>query len=490
MPTDKRPNILLIMTDQQRGDCLSIDGHPALLTPNMDHLAWSGTRFSRAYSTCPSCIPARRALMSGQHPATNGMVGYREGIDWNPAATLPGELEKAGYQTAIVGRTMHLYPIEKGFGFQTRTMQEGRGGHVDAYQQALRGRNPYGGDQDYHVFGMTRSHGITANGWTARPWHLDESLHPTTWTVTEALKFLRRRDTTRPFFLVVSFIAPHPPLVPPGFYMERYLRMDLPAPAIGDWAVPPPNGGLGLAVDSHRVNLRGEALRSAQAGYYGLINHVDDQLCRLFMEMNAARDLANTVTALTSDHGEMLGDHYLFRKCFPFEGSARIPLMMSGPRDLGFRPEQLCDRPVCLEDLMPTFLELAGHETPPSVEGRSLVPWLRGDRPGDWREYLHGEHATCYHKEQANHYLTDGREKYVWMTELGTELLFDLKNDPGELRNLAAQPAHAQRTAAWRGRLIEQLRNRPEGFTDGSRLISARPYDACLPHARGGSPNP
>lgn len=485
MSKPSRPNFLIVMPDQQRGDCLSIEGHPALLTPNMDHLGWRGTRFSRAYSTCPSCIPARRAFMSGQYPATNGMVGYREGVAWNPLTTLPGELEKAGYQTAIVGRTMHLSPPGKGFGFQTMTLQEGRGGQVDAYRQTLRSRNPHGEDWDFPHFGMLKGHGITANGWTARPWHLDEALHPTTWTVTEAIKYLRQRDTTRPFFLVVSFIAPHPPLVPPAFYMDRYLRMDLPSPAIGDWAVPPPNGGLGLPVDSFRVDLKGEALRSAQAGYFGLINHLDDQLCRLQMELASMGDVGDTVTMFTSDHGEMLGDHHLFRKCFPFEGSARIPLMINGPQSMGFKPEQVCDRPVCLEDIMPTVLELAGCPEPSSVDGRSLVPWLRGEGDSGWREYLHGEHATCYHKEQANHYLTDGREKYVWMTELGTELLFDLRHDPKELRNLAALPAHAQRTAMWRGRLIEELRGRPEGFTDGVNLLSGRPYEAALPHAHG-----
>ena len=85
---DERPNFLLIMTDQQRGDCLSIEDHPALLTPNMDAIAGAGTRFAHAYSTCPSCIPARRSLMTGQHPATTGMVGYKEGVQWEPSALL------------------------------------------------------------------------------------------------------------------------------------------------------------------------------------------------------------------------------------------------------------------------------------------------------------------------------------------------------------------------------------------------------------------
>lgn len=485
MPSQDRPNILLIMSDQQRGDCLSIERHPVLLTPHMDHLAHMGTRFTRAYTTCPSCIPARRSLMSGLYPATNGMVGYKDSVPWAPRTTLPAELARAGYQTAIVGRCMHLFPLEESFGFEVRVEQDHRDGRGDAYCRDLIAGSPYG-EQDYHLFGMLRSHGLTSNGWTARPWHLDESLHPTTWTVSQACKFLQTRDASRPFFLTASFVAPHPPLNPPAFYFDRYHRMnDLPVPAIGDWAEPPPNGGLGLSVDSDRVHLRGEALRSAQAGYFGLINHLDDQIARLLMTLSASGAGHNTIIVFTSDHGEMLGDHHLFRKCYPFEGSARIPYSINGPASLGLKSGQTFDRPVCLEDLMPTLLDLAGCPAVEGLDGRSLAPVLRGQRADDWREFIHGEHATCYRVEQANHYLTDGREKYVWMTHRGVELLFDLHKDPQELRNLSGQSSHSVRLEMWRSRLIDILRRRPEGFTDGSRLIPGRPYPPCLAHVGG-----
>lgn len=116
---DKRPNFLLIMTDQQRGDCLSIDGHPVLLTPNMDSIAGSGARFRHAYSTCPVCIPARRSLMTGRFPTGHGMVGYAENVEWHAPPTLPGVLRDAGYQTALVGRSMHLSPPRKRYGFES-----------------------------------------------------------------------------------------------------------------------------------------------------------------------------------------------------------------------------------------------------------------------------------------------------------------------------------------------------------------------------------
>ncbi|MFH0922292.1 MAG: arylsulfatase [Fibrobacterota bacterium] len=468
---DKRPNFILIMPDQQRGDCLSLAGHPVLLTPMMDSIGGQGAYFSHAYSTCPSCIPARRSLMTGQFPPTHGMVGYADYMEWNAPPTLPGVLRAAGYQTAIVGRNMHLHPMRKRYGFDEMVI------HSADYLRYV-ADNQSGDRLD------PMAHGISGNGWTARPWHLDEKLHPTTWTITEALRFLDRRDPSGPFFLVVSFVAPHPPLVPPAFYLDRYLRQDLPKPYIGDWATPPPRGGRGLDVQSNQVQLEGEALRSARAGYYGLINHVDDQLYRLLGAHTGLRgeDRNSTYVILTSDHGEMLGDHYLFRKAYPYEGSAHIPFLISGP---GVEAGRICDQPVCLEDIMPTVLELAGCARPATVEGCSLVPFLRGETTRLPREFLHGEHATCYSYAQANHFLTDGKVKYIWHPCNGAEQLFDLVGDPGETRDLAKRPDHGEQLALWRKRLIENLAGRPEKFTDGERLIAGRAHNALLPHAGG-----
>ncbi|MBI3987165.1 MAG: sulfatase-like hydrolase/transferase, partial [Lentisphaerae bacterium] len=287
-----RPNILLLMTDQQRADCLSIEKHPVLLTPTMDGIAEQGVRFTRAYSTCPSCIAARRSLMAGQFPATHGMVGYHDNVPWDAPPTLPQVLRDAGYQTALVGRSMHQFPVQRRFGFETMT------GHQEYWEwldrEAPRGSGGWFGG------------GVRHNDWTARPWHMDERLHFTNWTVDLAEEFLRKRDPSCPFFLVVSFVAPHPPLQPPAFYFERYLRTGVPDPVIGDWEEPPKPGEEGDNVAPMRVRLTGEALRSCRAGYYGLINHVDDQIRRLLCPVKGIRKMTdnNTVILLTSDHGE------------------------------------------------------------------------------------------------------------------------------------------------------------------------------------------
>lgn len=459
----KNPNIIFIVTDQQRGDCLGADGHPVLLTPNMDDVARQGVRFSRAYSTCPSCIAARRSILTGQFPATHGMVGFQDGDEMFPEATLPGELSKAGYQTFMVGRTMHQYPRRKRYGYD----------HMVLLGDLERGRDGF--------FGMD-GHGLTGNGWTARPWHLDESAHPTVETADEAIRFIKQwRDPSCPYFLTISFLAPHPPLCPPAFYMDRYLRMELPEPVVGDWAETPE--GL-FSVDTDRVNLQGEALRSCQAAYYGLINHVDDQICRILRAVGVdpvtgRAALENTVVVFTSDHGEMLGDHHLFRKTYPYEGSARIPFLIQPPESYDIPAGQVCDQVVCHEDLMPTLLDFAGVAVPECVEGRSLLPLMRAP-DSEWREYLHGEHGNCYGPHQSNHYLTDGNEKYVWYTDSGTEQLFDLAGDPRELHDLSTFAKYTASLKKWRGRLVQELKDRPEGFTDGHSLFPGSPHKPVI----------
>lgn len=474
--SDTRPNILVIMPDQMRGDCLSLEGHPAVSTPNLDAIGARGTHFRRAYTTCASCIPARRCLLTGQFPMSSGMVGFRGGFPLE-VPTLPQALAGAGYQTAIAGRYMHQDPYEEPYGFQKRVLGST---YVDGddYDRWLAERFPESGG--------VKGHGLTFNGWTARPWQLPDWAHPTNWVVEQSARLLAEAEPQQPLFLCTSFYAPHPPLFPPAAYMARYLDRDLPPAAIGDWAARPAGDGVGFDVDSHVTVLEGAALRTCQAGYYGLINHIDDQLYWLLARFKGLSQAQRRpwIVWVCSDHGEMLGDHYFFRKCEPYEGSSRIPFSVEASPELGFARGQVSSHPVCLEDMMPTLLAAAGVDCPDTVDGQSLLSLLRGEEQ-KVRPWLHGEHAPCYSQEQAYHFLTDGREKYIWRPTSGTEQLFDLEADPQECRDLAREGANLPQVHTWRKRLIEQLIDRPEGFTDGSELIPGRPYEAVMPHLKG-----
>ena len=469
---DTRPNILLITSDQQRGDCLGIDpdGPDCLQTPNLDWIGQSGTHFRRGYAECPSCIPARRGIMTGTAPAANGAVGYR-GAAWDPPHTLAGELSTAGYQTEMIGK-LHLSPPRKRYGFDHLQLSDATHGTANNdYVEWL---------QQYHRrddFDPGMAHGVSANGWVGRPHHLPEEQMHTFWCVDRALKFIRKRDPSTPFFLNISFIDPHPPLTPPAHYYQRYIQRDLPQPVVGDWAPEFDNAQKGLNPNAWEISLDEHDMQCARAAYYGMINFIDDQVGRLLQNVGGLNDC---LVIYTSDHGEMLGDHNMYRKTFPYEASARVPFLMRAPARWKYPREIVCNSPVGLQDIMPTILDAAEIEIPDTCTGKSLLPIMRGDTDRT-REFLHGEHAGCYNYKHGNHYVTDGHYKYIWYSQTGQEHLFNLDDDPHETSDLAMQNDAETHLTPWRKRLIEFLKDRPEGFTDGTKLIAGQPHNALLP---------
>jgi arylsulfatase A-like enzyme len=187
----------------------------------------------------------------------------------------------------------------------------------------------------------------------------------------------------------------------------------------------------------------------------------------------------NTVILFTSDHGEMMGDHQYFRKCLPYEGSAKIPFILSDPHGLlKLKNNTSVDRPVELRDIMPTLLDAAQAAVPHTVEGKSLIPLARQEQV-DWREYIHGEHT---YGELSYHSVTDGEEKFIWFSQSGEEQFFDLVEDPEEKRNLNLHSEYQGRVVMWRERLIAELADREEGMSDGQRLIAGRKARPCLSH--------
>lgn len=457
-----RPNFLFLISDQHRADCLGVEGNRVIETPSMDSIAWEGARFSRAYSACPSCIAARRSILSGQFAATHGMTGYRDDVQWDPPTTLPAELRKAGYHTIWVGRSIHQYPVRKRYGFDHMVCHED-------YERWSMEKQPYFDFERRHL----TNYGVMNNDWTVHPWTREESLHFDNWSTTEGLRARRDRDPSCPLFLAVSYLAPHPPFQPPQFYFDRYMRRDLPMPTVGDWAHRPENDGVGLNVSGMVVNgfecqypyqtvLEGDRAKETIAGYYAAINHIDSQINRLLSGLNGF-NRRNTCVIYVSDHGELLGDHHLWRKYLPYEGSARIPFLVRLPDNMNPKRRIVCDSVVCLEDLMPTILDIAGVDIPDTCEGESLLPILKGERNHTLRESLHMEHAE---NMQA---IVTKEWKYVYFTNTGDEQLFDMLNDPKELHNAIGD--YPEQARKMRAQLIDTLRDRPEGFVRDGDLV-------------------
>ena len=470
---NNKPNIILITTDQHRGDCLGIDGHPDVQTPNLDALAASGIRFRRGMTESPSCIPARRCLMTGMAPAAQGMVGMTS-APWDPPHTLAGSLRDAGYQTALIGK-LHLAPKGKRFGFEVQELADGPYEYEgNAYTRWLRDEHGIK-DVDGGI-----AHGVDVNGWVGRPGHLTEQQGMTWWCASRAIDFLHyQRDPTAPFFLNVSIFDPHPPLVPPEWYYDRYIQMDLPEPAIGDWAQDPGGPQRGYPTAAWRVNLDPELMRCCRAAYYATVNYIDDQIGRLVQYLKRENLYNDTLILFTSDHGEMLGDHHLFRKCWPYEASARVPYLLKPPA--GWRvPSAVSDCPVGLQDVMPTFLDAADAAIPDACTGKSLLPIVKGESAAV-RETLHIEDSGTYEAIDGYHALIDHSHKYIWYSQRGTEHLFDLAADPDERTDLALGEKSDHLLAPWREKMAGVLANRPEGFVDGGKLIIGKPHTKWVP---------
>lgn len=457
---EQRPNILLIMTDQQRGDCLGIDGHPVLQTPYLDWIAASGVRFNHAYSACPICLPARRTVLTGRKPSGHGVFVNNNEAPL-PFPTMAGELQRAGYQTHLIGKSHwgSIQPDEAGF-----ETSQNVGGPMrvpaNAYQDFLRDN----GVLNAHA---ARANGMWGNGYPARPWHLEERLHFSNWIAEQFLEFLENRDPDRPFFSWVNFLHPHQPLTPPQFYYDKYMAMDLPEPVVGDWAKVYEEPVRGLEPEPWRISLDPPVMKQIRAAYYGCIEHIDHQIARMIHHVILPE---NTVILFASDHGEMLGDHQWFRKRNAFESSARIPFLLKFPKGMDVPQEQVLEHPVELMDVMPTVLDIAGVDTPNTVQGQSLLPLIRNPE-SPWRDFIHGECSDVPTTNSGMQYVTNGRRKFIWFPGQNRELYFDLEADPEEMNNLIEDAARQEEIETWRRRLIEELKDRPERFTDGTRLI-------------------
>lgn len=478
---NRKPNILVIMADQFRGDCMGNAGHPDVKTPYLDTLAGRGVAFDNAYSACPSCIAARAGFHTGLKPEHHKRVGYEDLVPWRYDRTIAGEMAKAGYYTKCVGK-MHVHPSRSLQGFHHVELHDG-------YLHALRyqDKNTYfeaqrNSDDYYHwlrnelgVDADSIDTGLECNSWCARPWCYDEKYHPTNWVTDRSIDFLRTRDPEKPFFLFSSYLKPHPPLDPPKYYYDMYMDMDLRGPAIGDWETTEDLEKYGAIFDSKTGPKDSFLIKQMMAAYYGLVTHLDHQIGKLIQALVEHDLYDNTIIIFTADHGEELGDHHLFRKSRAYEGSSHIPLIISAPDSLipGIRRGERTDSLAELMDIMPTVLEMAGRKME-GLDGSSLCGILK-DTKKTVRQYIHGEHSYL---DLSSHWIVTEKDKYIWNCATGKEEYFDLEKDPRELAGDDGK--HEDRKKILRDILINELEQREEGFVEDGKLIPGRPYPPTL----------
>lgn len=450
----EKPNILFIMDDQHRGDALGADGNPTIKTPNLDAIAEEGACFRRAYSSTPSCTPARAALLTGKSPWGHGMLGYDRIASAYPIEK-PRLLGQAGYRTMSIGKN-HYHPQRNTHGYDRVILDES--GRVESedfrsdYRAWLASVAPLA-DPD--------ATGIGFNSYRTGAYVLPEAYHPTRWTADTAIQFLEHYDDHQPFYLKVSFARPHSPYDPPQRFLDLYENEDLPQADVGDWAEDWYGDFQEKEPDTlARGNLGAAQVRHSRQGYYGSVSFIDEQIGRMIQVLRRRDLLRHTLVVFLSDHGDMLGDHHLWRKTYAYEGSARVPMLIRWPEEwMEAKRGQHLYQPVEMRDVLPTFLDMAKAELPAAVEGRSMLSLIKNTR-APWRPYLDLEHATTYFDENVWTALTDGRWKYIYHAFDGREQLFDLSEDPGELSDLTSLSIHDQECRRWRSRMVDHLQVR------------------------------
>lgn len=410
----KRPNIVFIVLDQWRGDCLGGGGgrHP-VMTPHFSQLADEGVRFRQAYADCPICMPQRVTMLTGQNASRFGMPhnfdpSIRSPID--PTRSLPARLTReGGYQTKAIGK-MHFNPERARYGFEHIAL------HPNDYVNWLEDRG-YGG--------MYRGHGLGGNEVYPTTYPTPAELTHTHWIIEEGVRFLGQRDPDNPFFLWMIFEAPHSPFDPPPPYDRLYDHFAIPDSVQGDWIgdAYPPDFTRRRMVQKYD-QLSAEMIRETRRRYYGQISYIDYQLGRFLGELKMRGLYDDTVIVVTSDHGECLGDHGLFAKSNYLQSSACVPLILRMP-DLP--PLAFSDAPVLTADIPTTLLDAAGLEPWEDADGISLLRHIAGDDGLDTR-------IICGESSESA-FATDGRHKYIYYPGGGVEQLFDVRSDPDDLHN-------------------------------------------------------
>lgn len=462
-----QPHIIFIMTDQHRADALGCMGNKSIYTPHLDKLAKDGTLFTSGYSSTPSSTPARAGLLTGMSPWHHGMLGYGK-VAEKYEFEMPQMLRDLGYFTYGIGK-MHWAP-------QTAT----HGFHGTLLDESGREESPYF-KSDYRKWFMMQAAGqdpdATGIGWNdhgAGVYKLEERVHPTRWTAQMACDMIDNYNSEEPLFLKVSFARPHSPYDPPQRYLDMYKDVDIPAPAKGDWAENwnEPKQLENMATDAPFANFGDDYAINSRRHYYAAISFIDDQIGEIIASLKARGMYDNALICFTADHGDMMGDHYHWRKTYAYEGSTAVPYIVKWPEStkLSVKKGSKVENPVELRDFLPTFIDVAGGSVPERMDGKSLLALVQG-KENEWREWLDLEHATCYSNHNYWCALTDGKLKYIWFMHTGDEQLFDLTKDPLEERELSKDKKYAKQLEMLRGKMVEHLSERGEGFVKDGKLV-------------------
>ena len=462
-----KPNILVILTDQQRRDSLAVYGNSWIDAPNLNALGERSFVFENAYVTQPVCTPSRASIMTGLYPQTTGLIG--NGIPIGDATRTIAEMVSEDYLCAYYGKWHLGNDIIPQHGFEEWISIEDW--HIGS---SVTGRKEYRfKDADYNVWlrskGVDPPRGQSYESWAATA-NLPEELTQAAYVGEEGARFIREhldsQHGDRPFLLVTSFFEPHPPYTGPlnGLYDPASLPVGpafLRRPETGslvnrlraDYYLAGGLNPLGVEGGDIHDTRTEEGWRRLRAQYYANVTLVDRNVGKIMRALEESGQARNTIIVFTSEHGEMAGDHGMLEKRTMYEEATRVPLFVHVPWLRGEGRTILGS--VSLVDLSPTLLDLAGDEIPEHVEGKSLLPVLVGDQTlADNDVFLqwNGYGDRDLGSPSINRMVTAPWRSVVtsdrWKLNLSAAdqcELYDLNADPHEMRNLFDEPDHRDR---------------------------------------------
>jgi choline-sulfatase len=434
MPDPERPNLLIIMADEHAPQFSGPYGHPIVKTPNLDRLAAEGVVFEHAYCNSPLCVPSRMSFMTGRYVHHIGAWDNTSALS-SDTVTWAHLVRAAGYDAVLAGK-QHFVGPDQLHGFRAQLARDLHAEH------------------DHPIFDWSEGTRVAPQPWPA----LAKAGPGTTIEIevddqVEAAALAYLRDAARrrqPWALNVSFIAPHFPLIVPQRYWDLYSldQIDLPHIPPGHLARQHPVYQRMRAMFG-MVEFPEELTRRGRAGYYGLITYLDEKVGRLLDALEETGQRENTLVIYTADHGEMAGEHGMWRKSNFYDYASRVPLQLSWPGHLpaGRRVRQV----VSLVDLVAALVEVAGAPRGIPLDGDSLLPLARGEAV-DWKDEAFAEYLA-HGVARPMAMLRRGRFKLNYSLDDPPEL-YDLHDDPGEFHDLAGEPAYRAVREELRARLL------------------------------------
>ena len=457
----RRPNILILYTDQQRWDTLGTNGNREILTPNLDALAKSGVNFSHHFVQNPVCMPSRISMLSGRYPSSLGITHMGVPVP-QETMTLPRLLKRYGYRSANIGK-LHFLPHANrdhrlphpDYGFDHLEIADEPGVYEDAYRAWARQRAPEQMDSIsagippatrtwYRTMGIDDAvaHRGDPEGRFdfdgGIPFAADDGLTHSAFVAEQTIEYIRQQGS-QPFLCIAGFYSPHAPWMAPQKYLDLYDPEDLSVPEF-----PPKIEGQRQRKPDQRFS--DAHLRRAKQGYYAMISEVDDYVGRILGALDAEGLRDNTIVVFTSDHGEWLGTHLKFGKGYPADDAvSRVPFIVSAPNG---ESGQNVDEIVEAVDIVPTLLSLAGIQAPPTLQGVSLADVvMRGAEVPKQAALTEGDGWKCLRNRDYRYLIhSDGRE-----------CLWHIRTDPGEYADVVNDPAHQPALARCRRQLLERL---------------------------------